>query len=116
MCACARNGNYPRVLARMACLQWRICAGAALRHFCALPCLRCPRLKPYARNRGVFEQLKAALQLPGECTRKGRALGGGVGSLFAGGERHLLPSFFHLLRHMHAQVQALLPDPYSSTP
>ena len=55
-------------------------------------------------HRGVFEQLKAALQLPAECVRKGKALSGGVRHLFAGGERHLLPSFFNLLRHMHAQV------------
>ena len=56
------------------------------------------------RARGVFEQLKAALQLPAECVRKGKALGGAMRQLFASGERHLLPSFFHLLRHMHAQV------------
>ena len=43
-----------------------------------------------------------ALQLPAECAAKGRALGG----LFASGERHLLPSFFNLLRHMHAQARA----------
>ena len=53
----------------------------------------------------MFEQLKAALQLPAECVCKGKALGGGMRALFASGERHLLPSFFHLLRHMHAQVR-----------
>ena len=53
----------------------------------------------------MYEQLKAALQLPAECVHKGKALGGGMRALFAGGERHLLPSFFHLLRHMHAQVR-----------
>ena len=63
--------------------------------------------------RGVFEQLKAALQLPAECMRKGRALGGGICPLFASGERHLLPSFFHLLRHMHAQVRSMLEAPGS---
>jgi len=54
------------------------------------------------RGRGVYEQLIGALQLPPECAAKGRALGG----LFASGERHLLPSFFNLLRHMHAQARA----------
>lgn len=54
--------------------------------------------------RGVYEQLKVALQLPSECVQKGKALGGRMRTLFASGERHLLPSFFHLLRHMHAQV------------
>ena len=53
----------------------------------------------------MYEQLKAALQLPEECVRKGGALCSGMRALFAGGERHLLPSFFHLLRHMHAQVR-----------
>ncbi len=56
------------------------------------------------RGRGVYEQLIGALQLPPECAAKGRALGG----LFASGERHLLPSFFNLLRHMHAQARARL--------
>ena len=91
----ACRGRWPDGRAR--CLIW--CRGSQT----LFPCPTCTQNPLHTR--GVYEQLKAALQLPAECVQKGKALGGGMRALFASGERHLLPSFFHLLRHMHAQVR-----------
>ncbi len=58
--------------------------------------------------RGVYEQLKAALALP--CESKEAAGSSNEGQyLFSGGARHILPSFFNLLKHLQAQVPRLDP-------
>lgn len=53
--------------------------------------------------RGVYEQLKAALALPCE-TRAAVDSSSKSQYLFGGGARHILPSFFNLLKHLQAQV------------
>lgn len=53
--------------------------------------------------RGVYEQLKAALALP--CETRGAVDSSSKSQyLFGGGARHILPSFFNLLKHLQAQV------------
>ncbi len=53
--------------------------------------------------RGVYTQLKEALALP--CETKGAVQSDSKSQyLFGGGARHILPSFFNLLKHLHAQV------------
>jgi hypothetical protein len=52
--------------------------------------------------RGVFLQLKEALLLPYEA--KEEAQRSRLNYLYSGGERHILPSFFNLLKHLHNQV------------
>ncbi|EIE23647.1 hypothetical protein COCSUDRAFT_66025 [Coccomyxa subellipsoidea C-169] len=52
--------------------------------------------------RGVYEQLKAALALP--CESREAAGSSDKGQyLFSEGARHILPSFFNLLKHLQAQ-------------
>ena len=65
----------------------------------------------------MFQRLKDALALPQECRDK--AAGSSLAYLFGSGERHMLPSFFNLLKHLQAQVQPasrgtpVQPDPPS---
>ncbi|KAK9905768.1 hypothetical protein WJX75_005992 [Coccomyxa subellipsoidea] len=58
--------------------------------------------EPGEMFRGVYEQLKAALALPCE-TRAAVDSSSKSQYLFGGGARHILPSFFNLLKHLQAQ-------------
>jgi hypothetical protein len=50
----------------------------------------------------VFLRLKEALALPPACAEQARQ--SSLGYLLGQGERHILPSFFNLLKHLHNQV------------
>ena len=58
---------------------------------------------PCATRRGVFLRLKEALALPPSCAEQARQ--SSLGYLLGQGERHILPSFFNLLKHLQAQVR-----------
>ncbi|BDA47562.1 hypothetical protein COCOBI_10-4100 [Coccomyxa sp. Obi] len=58
--------------------------------------------QPGEMFRGVYTQLREALALP--CETKGAVESDSKSQyLFGGGARHILPSFFNLLKHLHAQ-------------
>ena len=54
-------------------------------------------------RRGVFLRLKDALALPPACAEQARA--SSLSYLLGAGERHILPSFFNLLKHLQAQAR-----------
>ena len=61
---------------------------------------------------GVFLRLKEALALPPCCAEEARA--SSLGYLLGHGERHILPSFFNLLKHLQAQARvAAHPSPWT---
>ena len=54
-------------------------------------------------RRGVFLRLTDALALPPACAEQARA--SSLSYLLGAGERHILPSFFNLLKHLQAQAR-----------